>query len=211
MKCLHGKSASTSTTSNGSFWFCGQNPSCHFFCSEEDGYRFEKAIIAWKSAGAHQPQCHEHQKLARMRIVKDPMKEDYGRPFFVCSHRENPCSFWQWGDVAETVRPNCRHGFPCCIRKVKKEGLNKDRTFFCCPNGKDNSCSYFEWTPSEEDIPVCPCFEVNFSMPPSYNYTIKRTGERFTSRCGDRMKAFKEHLENKSKDNLTNAFENMKL
>ena len=211
MECLHGKLASTSTTSNGSFWFCGQNPSCHFFCSEEDGYRFEKAIRAWKSAGAHQPQCHEHQKLARMRIVKDPMKEDYGRPFFVCSHRENPCSFWQWGDVNETVRPDCRHGFPCCIRKVKKEGVNKDRTFFCCPNGKDNSCSYFEWTPSEEDIPICPCFEVNFSMPPSYNYTIKRTGERFTSHCGDRMKAFKEHLENKSKDILTNTFENMKL
>jgi hypothetical protein len=88
------------------FGFVDRYPSCHFFCSEEDGYRFEKAIIAWKSAGAHQPQCHEHQKLARMRIVKDPMKEDYGRPCFVCSHRENPCFFWQWGDVAETVRPN---------------------------------------------------------------------------------------------------------
>jgi hypothetical protein len=81
MECLQGKSASTSTTNNGSFWFCGQNPSCHFFCSEEDGYRFEKAIRTWKSAGAHQPQCHEHQKLARMRIVKDPMREDYGNHF----------------------------------------------------------------------------------------------------------------------------------
>jgi hypothetical protein len=93
----------------------------------------------------------------------------------------------------------------------KKELIKIVRFSAACPNGKDNSCSYFEWTPSEEDNPICPLYEVNFSMPPSYKYTIKRTGEKFTSRCGDRMKAYKEYLENKSKDNLTNTFENLKL
>jgi hypothetical protein len=43
----------------------------------------------------------------------------------------------------------CRHGFPCAIRKVKKEGLNKDRLFFCCPNG-ENTCRFFEWAPEEQ-------------------------------------------------------------
>ena len=37
------------------------------------------------------------------------------------------------------------------IRKVKKEGLNKDRKFFCCPNDKETSCRYFEWIPKEEN------------------------------------------------------------
>jgi hypothetical protein len=45
MNCLHGKAAS-STTSNGSFWFCGQYPTCNFFCDEDEGYMYEKAITA---------------------------------------------------------------------------------------------------------------------------------------------------------------------
>ena len=28
------------------------------------------------------------------------------------------------------------------ICKVKKEGLNKDRLFFCCANDKENSCRF---------------------------------------------------------------------
>jgi ssDNA-binding Zn-finger/Zn-ribbon topoisomerase 1 len=87
MKCLHGEPASTSTTKNGSFWFCDQNPSCNFFCSEHEGYQFEKAIAVEQP----QPQCHGHHKPARMRIVKDLMKGSYGRPF-VCSDKKSPCS-----------------------------------------------------------------------------------------------------------------------
>ena len=56
-----------------------------------------------------------------MLIVKDIFKPSFGRPFFVCSDKEKPCSFWQWGDV---VRPQCYHGVQCSTRKVKKEGAN---------------------------------------------------------------------------------------
>ena len=55
---------------NGSFWFCGQSPSCNFFCAEDEGYLFEKAISAWKSTDQLLPQCDGHHKLARMRVVK---------------------------------------------------------------------------------------------------------------------------------------------
>jgi hypothetical protein len=99
MNCLHGQPAATSTTQNGSFWFCNQNPSCNFFCSEDEGYLFEKAIDAWKSTKQTHPKCTKHQKLAKMRVVKDLMKPNYGRPFFVCSDKAKPCSFWVWGDV----------------------------------------------------------------------------------------------------------------
>ena len=74
MNCLHGQPAATSTTQNGSFWFCNQNPSCNFFCSEDEGYLFEKAIDAWKSTKQTHPKCTKHQKLAKMRVVKDLMK-----------------------------------------------------------------------------------------------------------------------------------------
>ena len=54
----------------------------------------------------------------KMRVVKDIFKPSFGRPFFVCSEKENPCSFWQWGDV---IRPQCYHGVQCSTSKVKKK------------------------------------------------------------------------------------------
>ena len=150
MNCLHEKPAASSTTSNGSFWFCGQNPTCNFFCAEDEGYMYEKAITAWRCTEQPHPRCDEHRKLAKMCVVKDLMKVNYGRPFFVCGEKAKPCSFWMWGDVQPLAKPECRHGFPCVIRKVKKEGLNKDRLFFCCPNDKENTCRFFEWVPEEQ-------------------------------------------------------------
>ena len=182
MECLHGKPASSSTTSNGSFWFCGQKPTCHFFCSEDDSYLFEKALANWKLANNLQPQCHGHHQLAKMRVVKDQMKESYGRPYFVCAERANPCSFWMWADVDVTSRPICRHGFPCASRKVKKEGANKDRMFFCCPNDKENSCKFFEWVPDEPDTPRPPFYDVNFSMPSLYTNNSLKTLSDLTNK-----------------------------
>ena len=93
------------------------------------------------------PCCEKHGKLAKMHVVKNLLKSNYGRPFFVCSDQANPCSFWVWGDVQHVPKPKCRHGFPSVIRKVKKETINKDRLFFCC--AQEDSCNYFEWVPEE--------------------------------------------------------------
>ena len=78
------------------------------------------------------PHCEKHGKLAKLHVVKNLLKSNYGRPFFVCSDQSNPCSFWVWGDVQPVAKPKCRHGFPCVIRKVKKETINKDRLFLLC-------------------------------------------------------------------------------
>ena len=86
-----------------------------------------------------------------MCVVKDLLKANYGRPFFVCSNKAKPCSFWTWGDVKPNAKPNCRHNIPCAIRKVKKKGNNKNRLFFNCSKNKDDSCNYFEWLPKEEE------------------------------------------------------------
>ena len=113
-----------------------------------EGYLYEKATASWKSTKQSHPRCEKHGKLAKMRVVKNLLKSNYGRPFFVCSDQANPCSFWAWGDVQAVAKPKCRHGVPSVIRKVKKETVNKDRLFFCC--AQEDSCYYFEWVPKEE-------------------------------------------------------------
>ena len=142
MECLHGKPASSSKTENGLFFYCGQKPSCNFFCPQNDCSYFENAIAMWRNSDSLQPRCHGHKKLTKMLVVKDIFKPSFGRPFFVCSDKEKPCSFWQWGDV---IRPLCYHGEQCSTRKVKKEGANYGRLFYTCSKGKDDSCGYFEW------------------------------------------------------------------
>ena len=149
MKCLHGEPCAQSTTQKGTFWYCNQPQNCNFLCSEDESYLYEKAITAWKCTEQPQPRCEKHNKLAKMRVVKDLMKASYGRPFFVCADKAKPCSYWVWGDVKPIAKPECRHGLECVIRKVKKEGINKDRLFFCC--SQENSCRYFEWVPEKEE------------------------------------------------------------
>jgi hypothetical protein len=94
MECLHGKAAASTTTNNGTFWFCGENPSCEFFCPDENCYMYTTAVAAFRASGSIHPVCPTHQKFAKLCVVKDTMKDNYGRPFFVCSERKNPWKFW---------------------------------------------------------------------------------------------------------------------
>ena len=132
----------------------------------------------WRNSNTSQPKCYEHKKLTKMLVVKDIFKPSFGRPFFVCSDKEKPCSFWQWGDV---IRSQCYHGVQCSTRKVKKEGANYGRLFYTSSKGKDDSCGYFEWRDKKEDEdPFEPFSTVYFSNPPLYRYTVKETGEKET-------------------------------
>ena len=143
MECFHGKPAACSTTARGTFWFCGETPSCEFFCHDEDCYLFTRAMEACQNGGSSHPICPTHQRLAKLRVVKDKMKDNYGRPFFTCSDRHDPCNFWQWGDICESPRARCKHGMVYTVRKVKKEGPTQNRLFYCCP--QIDSCGFFEW------------------------------------------------------------------
>ena len=101
-------------------------------------------------------------------MVKDLMKANYGRPFFVCGEKSKPCSFWVWGVVQPLAKPECRHGLPCAVRKVKKEGLNKDRLFF---NDMESTCRVFEWAPDQK----LGFFQsVNFSKAPVEKQSCKK-------------------------------------
>ncbi|CAB4006046.1 endonuclease 8-like 3 isoform X2 [Paramuricea clavata] len=131
----------------GSFWFCGKKPSCGFLCKEEDGYLFQIALTTWRAMGLTQPICESHRKPAKFRVVKDMLKKSYGRPYFTCASRENPCSLWMWAEEKEAEKPNCYHNKPCAVKRVKKQGPNTGKKFFCCCN--KNRCDYFEWGPEE--------------------------------------------------------------
>ena len=153
MECLHRKPASCSTTKKGSFWLCGQKPSCGFIYTEDEGYAFERALAAWKNTNVRHPISHTHRRPAKFRVVKDLQKESYERPYFTCADCENPCSLWMWADKNQIEKPNCYHGQQTAIKRVKKDGPNKGRLFFCCASEK--SCQYFQWTPEEESAKPC--------------------------------------------------------
>ncbi len=204
MECfLHGKTAACSTTKHDTFWFCEERPSCEFFCSDEDCYMYTEAVAAFRESGCLHPVCPTHQKLAKLRMVEDKMKQSYGRPFFVCAERENQCKFWQWGDVYECPRPLCQHGMVCCERKVKKDGPNQNRLFYCCP--KEDACGFFEW--KQQGTRAIKTGFALFSNPLQYRYKIEETGETFTSTKANTKDAFEEYKFLKSVDALTSELE----
>ena len=83
---------------------------------------------------------------------------------------------------------------------MKKEGPTQDNLFCSCPHPRESVCDFFVWKPDEEPLePGCVCL---FSSPPSYRYTVRKTGETFTSTETDRKKAYDEFLHQKEVDEL---------
>ena len=152
MQCLHKLPAGTSETGNGIFWFCNQNPTCHFICSEDEGYLFENAINAYHKTGQPQPKCCA-DNLAKLYVVKDMLKQNYGRPFFKCSKDADRCRYFEWADEIILPKPNCYHNEVCKSWTVTKEGPNKGKVFFCCSRRRDdkNQCNFFKWAINEEE------------------------------------------------------------
>ena len=202
MLCLHGVPAASSTTEKGTFWFCAEPSSCHFTCSEEAAFLYDKAVKEFLATKQDRPKCcgvtpeaSAERNYARFRVVRDMEKASFGRPFFVCSKENDGCDYFAWGDERIIEKPLCKHGKPCRLQKVKKEGSNQGRSFLCCPERGEKKCKFFRWfnDPVDEDPlqPGCICL---FSNPPSYKYAVKKTGVMFTSNHSDRKKAYAEFL-----------------
>ena len=152
MQCLHKLPAGTSETENGRFWFCNQKPTCHFICSEDEGYLFGIAMAAYHETGQPQPICCANN-LAKLRVVKDMVKDSYGRPFFVCSKDTNRCEYFEWADEIILPKPHCYHNEVCKRQRVKKDGPNRGKSFFCCPRKQDEGqCKFFQWVEEEGDV-----------------------------------------------------------
>ena len=141
MQCLHKLPAGTSETGNGLFWFCDQKPTCNFICSEDEGYLFEIGIMAFEKTNQPQPKC----------CGNNLMKQNYGRPFFVCSKDIDRCNYFEWADEIILSKPPCYHNEPCTNWTVKKEGPNKGKRFFSCSRKQDEErCNFFKWATEKE-------------------------------------------------------------
>jgi hypothetical protein len=151
MECLHKLPAGTSETENGRFWFCDRKPSCHFICSEDEGYIYGITMDKYHETDQPQPVCCDNN-LAKLRVVKDMIKDNYGHPFSVCSKDTNKCEYFEWADEIILSRPRCYHNEVSRRQKVKKSGPNGGKIFFCCPRKQDEGqCKFFQW--AEENTP----------------------------------------------------------
>jgi hypothetical protein len=137
MECLHKLPAGTAQTENGEFWFCEQKPSCHFICSEDEGYIYGTAMAAYHETEQPQPACCDNN-LAKLRVRKNMMKDNYGRPFLVCLKNTDKCEYFEWANKIILERPRCYHNEVSKRRCVRKSGPNKGRVFFCSPKKFDD-------------------------------------------------------------------------
>jgi hypothetical protein len=167
MECLHKLPAGTAKTENGKFWFCKQKPTCHFICSKDEGYIYETAMAMYHETEQPQPVCCDNN-LAQFRVVKDMMKDNYGRPFFVCSKNTNRCEIFEWADKIILQRQQCYHNEVSKRRCERKSGPNKGRIFFCCPRKFDDKdqCKFFQWE-EETTRPTKKEEEEEETIPPS--------------------------------------------
>ena len=111
-------------------------------------YAFQRALKAWRNTNIEQPICNIHRRPVKFRVVKDYRKKAMEDINFTCADRKNPCSLWMWADENQIKKPNCYHGQQTVMKRVKKDGPNKGRLFFCCAN--ENSWEYFQWAPEEK-------------------------------------------------------------
>ena len=206
MLCLHGKPTGKIKNEKGlTLWVCQQPSTCHFSCSEDQKYLYGGAVEDFLNTAQPRPLCCMGEdyvrNYAKMKVVTDMSKESFARPFFVCSKKNDQCNYFEWGDQRIIETPLCKHGKPSRMLKVKKEGPNKDRSFFCCREREENRCKFFKWIGGDaEEDPLMPGSITLFSMPPSYKYTLKKTGAMFTSHEKDRKKAYAEFLRSKRKE-----------
>ena len=119
MECLHGKAAASTTTNNGTFWFCGEKPSCEFFCPDENCYMYTRAVAAFRASGSIHPVCPTHQKFAKLCVVKDTWGHfwpdslesywwDASQPIGPQGHKKSPrgqCEKWPQGPFLRPCGP----------------------------------------------------------------------------------------------------------
>ena len=137
---------------NNALWVCRQSSTCHFSCYEKQSNKnlYTGAVEAFLNTGQSIPLCcirkDGERNYAKIKVVTDIKKENYGRPFFICSKGLNPCSYFEWGDQKIPEVPLCEHEQPSRMFTVKK-GQNKDRSFFRCrERDTEKRCKFFKWS-----------------------------------------------------------------
>ena len=168
MLCLHGKPCRGNFSRSGFSWQCAEPSTCHFKCSEEETSMYDQAVKRFLEAKQPRPKCcvkiagsyrrgktpEVPRRYAKMKPNTDVENYSFARPYFVCSKKRNPCSYFAWGDGIILEKPLCDHGKPSKRTWVKKEGPNKGRMFYCCAEQKENMCKFSQWTDDPSSGPM---------------------------------------------------------
>jgi hypothetical protein len=135
---------------------CTHKPSAEKDNTKEENINhelYEKALMAFNKTNQPQPVCCD-VNLAKLRVVLDSNKDNYGRPFFVCSKLTDKCKYFEWGDEIILQRPRCYHNEVSKKCVVKRPGQNKGRLFFSCPCQQANltQCRFFQWVDETQPL-----------------------------------------------------------
>jgi hypothetical protein len=108
--------------------------------------------------------------VTAVKLTVNKQTNNHGREFWSCG-KSKQCSFFEWVDSSPSLQkaptltqnvvgvanavtgPSNRDGRPTVCncdmtpvtRMVNKEGPNKGRTFWTCPNSEQARCGFFQW------------------------------------------------------------------
>ena len=90
-----------------------------------------------------------HKEPAVLRETKKPGK-NLGRPFFTCRRppghfkdTQAKCQYFKWAD--EDIQAKCFHDKVAMMKKVKSDGKNSGKWYYCCRKITDDKCDFFKW------------------------------------------------------------------
>lgn len=151
------------------FYSCrrDQTETCGFFLWKDEATEHSRPSGSATRGATPQdlssaPQCPGHRLPCVLRTTRK-QGDNYNREFYVCSQpASESCGYFVWKDEvpdqsrqprdaapnrsgnAASQAPNCE----CGLRGVLltcRNGANKGRTFYKCPNPQDQQCGFFEW------------------------------------------------------------------
>ena len=143
--CLCRKRTGGTFTENGLYSECSF---CHFFCTEEDAFVYDQAVKKFLATKQPQPLCCMDitRTKAKMKAKTDPEDDNFGRPYFVCSKKTDPCRYFAWGDQAIIPRPLCEHGENRATCRFPAQG----------------PCKFFKWMETEDEREIAEDTSVEF-------------------------------------------------
>ncbi|KZS99267.1 prokaryotic type I DNA topoisomerase [Sistotremastrum niveocremeum HHB9708] len=150
----------------------GQDPPPPSGSTHTTGNEYQSSTIgsANVTGKPHPPDCQCGQPAAERTVTKE--NENKGRAFWTCGNNKT-CTFFEWVEGTstegaarasrgatlkraptdnelrpsrnQTVPSSCKCDLTPVMRTVNKEGPNKGRHFWVCPNSEKARCDHFVW------------------------------------------------------------------
>ena len=153
-----------------------------------------KAVAAFRESGCLHPLCPTHQKLAKLRMVKDKMKQNYGHHSLSVQSEKISASFGS-GEMFMSVLNFCANTVWCAVNvKSRKMAQTKTACFTAAPR----TMLVVSLSGSNKGL-----VQLKPALCSSASHFNTDTRETFTSTKSNTKDAYEEHKFLKSVDALT--------